>query len=80
LERSKLLENHQIRANRFFWRLNTGAELDYIEEYEEHLDGYEFKFNTKIAKAPLSWNNTYPKATFTTINRENWVSFVLKNK
>jgi predicted AAA+ superfamily ATPase len=77
VERSKLLDNHQIRANRFFWRLTTGAELDYVEEYEAQLKGYEFKFNTKTPKAPTSWHETYPKATFTAINRENWLPFIL---
>jgi predicted AAA+ superfamily ATPase len=79
IERSKLLDNHQIRANRFFWRLQTGAEIDYVEEYEGQLDGFEFKFNTKMAKAPSSWNDTYPHATFKTINRDNWLPFVLKD-
>jgi len=78
-ERSKLLDNHQTRANRYFWRLQTGAEIDYVEEYEGQLDGYEFKFNTKMAKAPTSWNDTYPHATFKTINRDNWMPFVLKD-
>lgn len=80
MERTKLLDNHQIRVNRFFWRLQTGAELDYVEEHEAKLDGYEFKFNTKTAKAPPSWHDTYPKATFTTINLDNWIPFVLKTK
>ncbi|MFN0213574.1 MAG: ATP-binding protein [Saprospiraceae bacterium] len=77
VERSKLLDNHEWRANRFFWRLQTGAELDYVEEYEENLIGFEFKFGNKFAKAPQAWKETYPKAVFHTVNRDNWLPFVL---
>lgn len=55
IERSKWLHNSQTRANQFFWRLQTGAELDYVEEYEGQLAGYEFKFGNKAAKAPAAW-------------------------
>ena len=78
MERSKLLENHQIRANRFFWRLQTGAELDYVEEYEGKLAGFEFKFGNKFAKPPQAWHETYPEASFQTINRDNWLPFILE--
>ena len=77
IERSKLLDNTQIRANRFFWRLQTGAELDYVEEYEGKLAGYEFKFGKKEVQAPVAWKETYPEANFQTIHRENWLPFVL---
>lgn len=77
IERSKLLDNQQKRANRFFWRLQTGAELDYVEEYEGKLAGYEFKFGHKNAKAPAAWKETYPDASFETIHRDNWLPFLL---
>ncbi|MBV6442027.1 MAG: ATP-binding protein [Haliscomenobacteraceae bacterium CHB4] len=77
VERSKLLDNHQKRVNRFFWRLQTGAELDYVEESEAQLNGYEFKFGNKEAKPPAAWQEIYPNATFQTINSENWLNFVL---
>lgn len=78
VERSKLLDNHQIRANRFFWRLQTGAELDYVEEHEGKLAGFEFKFGNKSARPPQAWHETYPEASFQTINRDNWLPFVLE--
>ncbi len=77
VERSRLLDNHQMRANRFFWRLHTGAELDYIEEREDQLAGYEFKFSRKKVKAPVSWKETYPSATFTLVNKENYLPFII---
>ncbi len=80
VERSKLLDNHQIRAGQFFWRLQTGAELDYVEEYEGSLTAFEFKFGSKMVQAPSSWKETYPEAKFQTINKENWLQFILKSK
>ncbi len=77
IERSKLLDNAQTRANQFFWRLQTGAEIDYVEEYAGKLTGYEFKFGNKEVHAPAAWKETYPEATFQTIYRDNWLPFVL---
>lgn len=77
LERRKRLLNHRMRASSFFWRLQTGAEIDYVEEREGQLDGYEFKYGIKQAKAPKSWGGTYPNATFQTIHRDNWLPFLL---
>jgi uncharacterized protein len=77
IERSKLLSNHKIRAKSFFWRLQTGSELDYIEEYEGRISGFEFKFGSKEMNAPAAWLATYPEATFNVINKTNWLSFLL---
>lgn len=78
MERTKRLDNHGIRANRFFWRLQTGAELDYVEESEGIPTGYEFKFNNSTPKAPTAWQEAYPTSRFQAINRDNWLSFVLE--
>ncbi len=80
IERSKFLDNRQIRAKQFFWRLQTGAEIDYVEELEGNPAGYEFKFNQNTGKAPASWNETYPKAEFNTVNLDNWLQFILEPK
>lgn len=78
VERSKLLDNHQIGANRFFWRLHSGPELDYVEEYRGRLSGFEFKYGTKEIKAPAVWKETYPEASFGVVNRENYLSWILE--
>lgn len=75
IERGKFLDNHQIGANRFFWRLQSGAEIDYVEEREGIPNGFEFKFNNKTAKAPPSWGQQYPQSRFHVINKENWLPF-----
>lgn len=75
----RLKNNHyQNRfAQSYFWRTYTGAELDYIEEQNGELHGFEFKFTKKVNKAPKSWQENYPTATFECINRSNYWDFVL---
>ena len=64
-------------ANTYFWRTYTGAELDYVEEANGQLTGFEFKFSRKSAKAPASWLDNYPGSTFQVINRDNYLAFLL---
>lgn len=60
-----------------FWRTYTGAELDYVEEKEGKLSGFEFKFGSKIAKSPSGWLKAYPNSEFLCINRDNYLDFIL---
>ncbi|MDX2285725.1 MAG: ATP-binding protein [Bacteroidia bacterium] len=77
VERRKYLDNRQQRAQPYFWRLQSGAEIDYVEEAEGQLTGYGFKYAAKQARPPAAWQATYPGAAFHTVNRENWLPFVL---
>ncbi len=76
-ERRKALEYRGSLASSWFWRLRTGAELDYVEEEAGRLRGYEFKYGGKSPKAPASWGETYPASGFAFVNRDNWLNFVL---
>ena len=51
-----------------------------MKEYEGNLAGFEFKFGNKEAKPPAAWQESYPQATFQTINRDNWLRFVLERE
>lgn len=77
IERIKTQTYRLENANRYFWRTYTGAELDYVEERDGALGGFEFKFNKKLANPPKTWLETYPEATFQTVNRENYLDFLL---
>ncbi len=77
IERMKSLAYRQEYASIYFWRTYTGAELDYVEEKEGKLSGFEFKFGIKTAKPPISWMKTYPKSGFKCINRDNYLDFIL---
>lgn len=77
IERYKLLNNSNIRTSQHFWRLQTGAEHDYVEEIDGQLSDFEFKYGDRTVTPPKAWQETYPKTSFQTINRENWLSFLL---
>jgi predicted AAA+ superfamily ATPase len=76
IERMKLLANHQVRSTPHFWRLHSGAEIDYVEQIGDTLTGFEFKYNRKAARPPASWSAAYPDAGFQVINTTNWYPFV----
>ena len=61
----------------YYWRTYTGAELDYVEDLDGQLAGFEFKLTKKAPQAPASWLANYPGATYAGINRDNYLDFVL---
>jgi len=62
----------------FFWRLHTGAEIDYIEQQEGgKLLGVEVKSRTKKVSAPRSFKENYPNSEFQVIYPENSVEFLV---
>lgn len=60
-----------------FWRLHSGAEVDFVEIEGENLRAFEFKLSPKArGSAPASWLQAYPEASWTKVDRENYLSFV----
>lgn len=47
-ERVKRNYNQNRHINNYFWRTHTQKEIDYLEESNNILYGYEFKFNDKV--------------------------------
>jgi predicted AAA+ superfamily ATPase len=76
MERLKRNSYKRHYANYYFWRTYDRQEIDFIEEYDGELHGYEFKWKNKIAKAPAIWMNTYEKTFFDNINKDNFLEFV----
>lgn len=76
IERMKKLSYSGASYSPYFWRLHTGAELDYIEERDGKIYGYEFKHNNKKSNPPKSWRETYPQSEYKVINKNNWLEFV----
>lgn len=68
------------RVATYFWRLSTGAEIDFVEEKDGEYHGYEFKWGNKQAKPPVSWQTGYPNSTYMTINKSNYLSFITNIK
>lgn len=60
----------------YFWRTYTGSEIDYVEEKDNNLCGYEMKWKAKGQHAPRAWKEQY-QANWKLIHKENWLDFVL---
>jgi len=76
IERLKKQAYLKQKANNYFWRTYDRKEIDWVEEREGKLSGFEFKCGTKIAKAPKDWLETYNNSSFEVINKENYVQFL----
>lgn len=76
VERLKKQSYKSIYANNYFWRTWSQKEIDFVEEREGKLFGYEFKWKDKAAKAPREWMDAYPEAEFQIVNTENYLDFV----
>jgi predicted AAA+ superfamily ATPase len=77
-ERLKTQTYRRENVQRFFWRTYSGAEIDYVEERNGALGGFEFKFSSKTARVPQAWLEGYPEAGFQIINRDNYLEFLLE--
>ncbi|MCB1107020.1 MAG: ATP-binding protein [Chlamydiia bacterium] len=76
LERVKKQEYTSLWSHNYFWRTYDQKEIDWVEEREGKLFGYEFKWNEQAPPPPKLWLNTYPKASFECIHKENYLSFI----
>ncbi|MBN1374360.1 ATP-binding protein [Candidatus Dojkabacteria bacterium] len=75
-ERIKKLTYTPIYANTYFWRMWNQKEIDWIEEREGKLFGYEFKYTGNIAKHKAAFMELYPESTVSVINKENYLDFI----
>lgn len=76
-ERKKYNAYRGWHGGSWFWRTHTGAELDYVEEADGSLAGFEFKLGKRAASAPASWTTAYPEAGFECITRDNYLEFIV---
>lgn len=76
MERLKKQAYSQIYSNNYFWRTWDGQEIDWIEEREGALFGYEIKWAQKKLSAPKDWLASYSEASFSVIHRDNYLDFV----
>ncbi len=71
-ERLKYQEYQRVISNNYFWRTYDQQEIDWVEEREGSLFGYEFKWKENKVKIPTQWKNAYPDASFEVINKDNF--------
>ena len=81
-ERIKNNAYHNKNAKYYFWRTTQKQEIDFIEEVDQNLFAYEFKYNPKKAnsKCPLTFSNNYPNVPFDVITSENYMDFVVNKE
>lgn len=76
-ERVKYLRYHGIDADQYFWRTTQQQEIDLVEEYDEKLTAYEFKWSkTEKVRFPQTFTTNYPDATTQVISPENVEEFI----
>lgn len=72
-ERLKLLNYNGFHGFTYFWRITSGAEIDYLEEIDGKLYAYEFKWNPSAkSRFSKSFTETYNPAETRVIHRENF--------
>ncbi len=76
MERIKKQEYLNIVSNNYFWRTYDQKEIDFIEEREGKLYGYEIKWSGGKHKPPKQWFNTYKGSEFTVITKDNYLDFI----
>jgi len=76
-ERVKYLRYHGIDAEQYFWRTTQQQEIDLVEEYDEKLSAYEFKWSkTEKVRFPQTFTANYPNTTTHIISPENVEDFI----
>jgi predicted AAA+ superfamily ATPase len=76
-ERKKKLHYQQAQDEEFFWRTHSKQEIDRIEVSGKEIRAYEYKWGSEQAKIPSEFENAYPKAVYTTINKNNYLDFIV---
>lgn len=80
-ERKKLNAYHKNYVNTFFWRTKNGQEIDYLEEKNGKLFGFEFKWNeNKKHNITKTFTNAYPENEVKIITPGNYLNFVGVNQ
>ena len=81
-ERIKNNAYHNKHAKYYFWRTTQKQEIDFIEEAEQNLFAYEFKYNPKKvnSKCPVTFSNNYLNVPFDVITSENYMDFVVNKE
>lgn len=75
-ERRKVNIYTQNFKETYFWRTYDQQEIDCIEEKNQEIEAFEFKWGNTKAKIPKAFADAYPEARFTVITKENYLDFI----
>ena len=75
LERLKLIQAKKWYRNVYFWRIRNKKEIDYVEDYDGRLYGYEFKWGNGRYSVPSEFLEEYSNSSITIVSRNNAKEF-----
>lgn len=78
-ERRKFNLNCQKRKNIYFWRTASQQEIDYLEEENGVLKGFEIKFGKTHFKKPSEFLKAYETGSVELVNKENYLNYLLES-
>lgn len=77
IERLKKQTYTKVYANNYFWRTYDQKEIDWVEEREGKVFGFEFKWLKGNSKNKNSWLASYPKnSNYSLINQDTYLDFI----
>lgn len=76
LERIKFNQKKAVYCNIYFWRNHAGREVDYLEERDEKINAFEFKWSGAKYRAPEDFMKAYGVSEVKVINRDNLLEFI----
>jgi len=77
MEMLKRQEYLGLQANNYFWRTYDKKEIDFVEERNNRLCGYEIAWSAKKSKPHKEWLETYKDSTYQAITRDNYLQFII---
>lgn len=78
MERQKFLTYSGHRLPLYFWRTYSQQEIDWVEERDGRLFGYECKWSPKKRqRAPREWVENYPGAAFILVTPDSGYDLIL---
>lgn len=75
-ERRKRNQYRQSWCNTYFWRTVQQQEIDYLEEKDGKLSGFEFKWGDRKPRIPKSFLESYPDSSVEIIRKDNFEEFL----
>lgn len=75
-ERIKKTDYQKIYCARYFWRTYDQQEIDYVEEREGKMHGFEIKWREEKSKKPKDFFLAYPGSSLAVVNNENYLKFI----
>lgn len=64
------------QVNSYFWRTYDQQEIDLIEEKNEAIHAFEFKWKEQKSKIPAAFEKAYPDAPYQIIHQNNYLDFI----